>query len=208
MNLISESDGLDQRNANRNRHDFQLLHQIIDILGQFENNYNKKFNFTKMAKCLRIPNSKIDEIIDLLLNFQNLFESVFKNHHIKKIRLKNQIYLTLEKKAEDVINTKTEEPKTVAISSDHLKLFNDIIYVFKFVNRGKGFDISEGETELLDNLKELKNAHPYLFEGNGVTYPTKLGLKLGDLIISYNKCNRHIKNLTIDNYTFMVEEHG
>ena len=80
--------------------------------------------------------------------------------------------------------------------------------MFKFVNRGKGFDISEGETELLDNLKELKDTHPYLFEGNGITYPTKLGLQLGDLIISYNKCNRHIKNLTIDNYTFTVEEHG
>ncbi len=208
MTSISESDGFDNNNIIRNRQDFQLLHQIIDILGQFENNYNKKFNFTKMAKCLRIPNSKTDGIIDLLLNFQNLFESVFKNHHIKKTRLKNQIYLALEKKAEVVMNINIEEPKMVSISSDHLKLFNDIIYVFKFVNRGKGFDISEGETELLENLKELKNAHPYLFEGNGITYPTKLGLKLGDLIISYNKCNRHVKNLTIDNYTFTVEEHG
>ena len=208
MTSISESDGFDNNDIIQNQHNFQLLNQIIDILGQFENNYNKKFNFTKMAKCLRVPNSKTDEIIDLLLNFQNLFESVFKNYHIKKTRLKNQIYLTLEKKAEDVINTNTKEPKTVVISSEHLKLFNDIIYVFKFVNRGKGFDISKGETELLDNLKVLKDTHPYLFEGNGITYPTKLGLQLGDLIISYNKCNRHIKNLTIDNYTFTVEEHG
>ncbi len=208
MTSISESDGLDNNTIKQNRYDFQLLNQIIDILGQFENNYNKKFNFTKMAKCLRVPNSKIEDVIDLLLNFQNLFESVFKNYRIKKSRLNNQIYLTVENKSKNIITANIKEPKIISISNDHLKLFNDIIYVFKFVNRGKGFDISEGETELLENLKELKNAHPYLFEGNGITYPTKLGLQLGDLIISYNKCNRHVKNLTIDNYTFTLEEHG
>ncbi len=69
MTSISDIDGLDQRNVKRNLHNLQLLNQIIDILGQFENNYNKKFNFSKMAQCLRIPNSEIDEIIDLLLNF-------------------------------------------------------------------------------------------------------------------------------------------
>ncbi len=208
MTSISDSDGLDQCSVKQNRYNFQLLNQIIDILGQFENNYNKKFNFTKMAKCLRIPSSKIDVMIDLFLNFQHLFESVFKNHRIKKSRLSNQIYLTVENKTENLITDNTEEPKTISISSEHIKLFNDIIYVFKFVNRGKGFDISEGETELLDNLKELKSVHPYLFEGNGITYPTKLGLQLGDLIISYNKCSQEIKNLTIGNYTFMVKDKG
>ncbi len=64
MTSISESDGLDNSNITQDRYDFQLLKQIIDIIRQFENNYNKKFNFTKMAKCLRIPNLKIDEIID------------------------------------------------------------------------------------------------------------------------------------------------
>ena len=64
MTSISESDSLDNSNSRRNRYDFKLLLKIIDTLGQFENNYNKKFNFTKMAKCLRIPNLKIDEIID------------------------------------------------------------------------------------------------------------------------------------------------
>ncbi|KKK72608.1 hypothetical protein LCGC14_2902160 [marine sediment metagenome] len=208
MTSISESDSLDNSNSRRNRYDFKLLLKIIDTLGQFENNYNKKFNFSKMAQCLRIPNSEIDEIIDLLLNFQNLFESVFNNHRIKKSRLNNQIYLTVDEKDEEIVAINDIEPKKISISSEHLKLFNDIIYVFKFVNRGKGFDISDGKTELLDNLKELKNTHPYLFEGNGITYPTKLGIELGDLIISYNKSNRHIKNLTIGNYTFMVEEDG
>jgi len=75
----------------------------------------------------------------LLLNFQNLFESVFNKYHIKKTRLKNQIYFTVEKKDEEIIEINDIDPKTVYISSDHLKLFNDIIYVFKFVNRGKGF---------------------------------------------------------------------
>jgi len=91
-----------------------------------------------------------------------------------------------------------------------LKLFNDIIYVFKFVKRGKGFDIYQNGSELLVNLKQLKVEHPYLFEskGNGIIYPSELGLNLGELIISYNKSNREIKKLTVDNFTFIVEKDG
>ena len=33
MTSISESNGLDNSNITRYRYDFQLLHQIIDILG-------------------------------------------------------------------------------------------------------------------------------------------------------------------------------
>lgn len=208
MTSISELNSLNNNRINQIQFDFQLLYQIIDILGQFENNYNKRFNFSKMAKCLKIPNLKTDDIIELLLTFQDLFESVFKKHHIKKTILNNQIYLTVKKKEEHSFVSNIEVPKTIKISNEHFKLFNDIIYIFKYVNRGKGFDVSKNETELIENLKELKSEHPYLFYGNGVTYPTKLGLELGELIISYSKSSQNIKNLTIGNYTFVVDKNG
>ena len=50
MTSISELDGLNNLNIKENQRDLQLLEQIINILGQFENNYNKKFNFNKMSK--------------------------------------------------------------------------------------------------------------------------------------------------------------
>jgi hypothetical protein len=86
-------------------------------------------------------------------------------------------------------------------------LINDIVYTFKFVKRGKGFDIAKNCSALISNLKKVKSEHPYLFEshGNGAIYPSKLGLKLGELIISYNKSNKDIKTIEIDNYTFIIK---
>ncbi|KKL94391.1 hypothetical protein LCGC14_1865120 [marine sediment metagenome] len=53
MTFTLDSDGLDQRKVKRNRQNLQLLNQIIDILGQFENNYNKKFNFSKIGTVFK-----------------------------------------------------------------------------------------------------------------------------------------------------------
>jgi len=156
---------------------------------------------------LKIPNSEVDGIIELLLNFQEKFEDVFSKYHIKKYRADNQIYLITERKNQ---LDSLEIPATIKITPSHLKLLNDVIYIFKHVKIGKGFDISKNGSELLTNLKELNNTHPYFFisKGNGLIYPSELGLKLGELIISYNKGNKEVKTLSIENHTFKVINNG
>lgn len=206
MALTSNSDTHKDKGKIAHQKTIQLLNQIINYLAEFENHYGKKFNVSKLAKLLRLSNAEISEIISLLLNFQEIFDSVFKNYKLKKMRAGNQLYLISKKKK----GIKPEIPDIVSISTSHLKLFNDIIYVFKFVKRGKGFDVYQSGSELLVNLKKLKAEHPYLFEskGNGLIYPSELGLKLGELIISYNKSNKEIKKLTVNNCTFIVEKDG
>ena len=51
----------------------------------------------------------------------------------------------------------------------------------------------------------MNETHPYLFYQNagGLIYPTELGLQLGNLIHSYNKSNKKIKNLVIENTTIV-----
>ncbi|MFX1593771.1 MAG: hypothetical protein ACFFCL_13845 [Promethearchaeota archaeon] len=171
-------------------------------MGKYSENYDKNLNFTKLIKKLKIPTSEIDEFVSLILKFQELFEHVFGDYYIKERTMKNQVYLIIEKKI------KNNAPRIINISASHLKLFNDIIYTFKFIKRGKGFDITKKGSDLSTNLKKIRNSHPILFEshGNGVIYPSELGLKLGELIISYNKSNKEIKNILIENYTFIVEE--
>ena len=209
MTLTSSSSNSEKKSKVAHQNTIQLLHQIINYLAEFEHHYGKKFNVSKLAKLLRLSNAEIEEIISLLLSFQEIFESVFKDYHLKKVRTGNQLYLIAIK---NEINTseKIEIPGMVRFSTSHIKLFNDIIYVFKFVKRGKGFDLAQNGSELLANLKQLKTEHPYLFEskGNGIIYPSELGLKLGELIISYNKSNKEIKELTVDNCTFKVEKNG
>lgn len=187
----------------------QLLNQIIDILGKFQENYSKNLNFSKLMKHLNIPNSEIDEIIYLLLNFQEKFEDVFNKYKLKKIRTNNQIYLITERREKNIIEH-LEAPGIISITSSHLQVFNDIIYAFKFIKRGKGFDVSNNGTGFLRNIKEVRRAHPYLFEskGNGMIYPSELGLKLGELVLSYNKSNKKIEHLTVENHEFVVKEDG
>ena len=200
--MTSALDSCDNKLLHRNT--IHLLNRIIDVLSKYKENYGKKLNFTKLIQQLRIPNSEIDDFLSIILNFQETFEKVFKDYRLKKERKNNQVYLTIER------DYKIKPPNSIKISASHIKLLNDIIYTFKFVKRGKGFDINKNGTELLANLKKLKNKHPYLFEshGDGVIYPSELGLKFGDLIISYNKSNKVINNIQIENCTFIVEEDG
>jgi len=207
MTVSADTSNTNQYNREQFRKILRVLNQIIDSIGKFDNHYDKRFNFSKLVNILKIPNSEVDGIIELLLNFQEKFEDVFNKYHIKKYRVNNQIYLITERK--DQFES-LQIPATIKISPSHLKLLNDLIYVFKHVKRGKGFDIGNNGSELLTNLKELNNTHPYLFisKGNGLIYPSELGLKLGELVISYNKSNKEVKTLSIENHTFTVINDG
>ena len=79
---ISSSD------SNKNLHSFEFvlkkLHQIINALGEFKNHYDKKLNFGKLIKYLKIPNTEVDNLIYLILSFQERFDGVFGECGLKK----------------------------------------------------------------------------------------------------------------------------
>ena len=189
----------------------QIINQIIDVIGGFEDNYDKKLNFSKLGNLLKISPSEIEEIIYLLLNFQERFEITFRNYHIKKKRENSQVYLITERNQAN--NPKDLHiPNVIEIDAFQFKLFNDIIYAFKFVKRGMGFDIVKNGTgtDLSTNIKKLLIKHPYFFElkENGLVYPSHFGLKLGDIILSYNKGNKEFKEIKIENHTILVVDNG
>ena len=196
-------------NTTQFRKILQTINQIIDIIGGFGDNYDKKLNFSKLARLLKISPSEIDDVIYLLLNFQEKFEITFRNYHLKKKRENSQVYLIAERN--QAYNLKELHiPNVIEIDTFQLKLFNDIIYTFKFIKRGKGFDIVKNGTNLSTNLKALLIKHPYFFElkENGLIYPSHFGLKLGNIILSYNKGNKEFKKIIIENHTIMVVNDG
>jgi len=182
----------------------QIIDQIINILNEFQGKYHKKFNFSKLIQYLNIPESESYELLNLIFRFQDLFESVFKEYQIRSRRERNTIYLITKRKDEYLT------PVHIQLSNRHTEFFNDVIYTFKSINRGKGFEIKNTNAEFLNKLRQLRSKHPYLFQsnGNGLIYPSKLGLDLGNLIISYNKSNQKIDTFKVNNYVFEVVNEG
>jgi hypothetical protein len=207
MTSASETSGSHHLNKEQFHKILRILNQIVDYLGKFEDHYEKKFNFSKLAQLLNIPNSEVDEIIYLLLNFQEKFENVFRKYQLQKYRTNNKVYLITEKRHEF---TTQNIPDPIEISSSNIALLNDIIYVFKHIKRGKGFDVVRNGSELLGKVKQLKHKHPYFFisNGNSLVYPSELGSKLGEIIISYNKSNKQLEKVMIDDHTITVVQDG
>jgi hypothetical protein len=189
---------------NKNSKFVSVITRVMKILEKFANNYEKRLNFTKLARLLNLNPSEVDEIIKLILSFQELFTKTFTTYVVKKKIVDNQIFLITEpKKSSQFII-----PKKIKLSSDNFNLLSDIIYMFKFVKRGKGFNVAVNGTELLSNIKELWNYHPYFFEvnENGLMYPSEFGLNLGELILSYKKSGRVIELIPLDNHIILVEK--
>jgi len=180
----------------------QVLHQILDVLSKFAENYDKKLNFSKFASYLKLNSSEVEEIIFLLLNFQELYENTFRHYSLKKKINNSQVYLITEKSRK--LNG---IPNKIRMSQSHINQFNDIIYFFKHVKRGKGFDVQTNGTDLLKNVKELCDFYPYCFQEqqNGLVYPSKFGLKLGELLLSYKKSNKNIKKIDIEETQIIVD---
>ena len=177
------------------------LHQIIDVLEKFSTNYEKRLNFEKLTQHLKLNSSEADDILSILLDFQDLFHHTLKGYYLQKKIVNNQLYLIPEK--EDALSP---IPKKIRINKAHINLLNDIIYLFKFVKKGKGFDVDTNGTDLLSNIKELCDYYPFLFQHqNGFLYPSEFGLKVGELLLSYKKSNRTIDVLQLGDCEVRVE---
>ena len=70
MTLSSDNNHYDVKHF---RKVLQIINQIINVIAGFGDNYDKKLNFTKLARLLKISPSEIDDLIYLLLNFDFLF---------------------------------------------------------------------------------------------------------------------------------------
>ena len=177
-----------------------ILNHIIKALEGFENNYDKKFNFSKLITQLEIYPSLMDEIIYLLLDFQELFCTTFKNYHLTKQITDKTVFFITEKNKEQIIL-----PTKILIRKTHLRIFNDIVYVFRFIKRGKGFNIETNGSDLLKKVKELREYYPYFFSiHDNLIYLSPLGLELGELLLSYNKSNKEVEAFSLKQYFIEV----
>jgi len=69
---------------NKNRKFVSVITRVVKILEKFTNNYKKRLNFTKLTHYLNLESSEVDEIITLILTFQELFTGTFNTYIMKK----------------------------------------------------------------------------------------------------------------------------
>ncbi len=196
-----------------NSQDFlRKLHQIVSALGAFKNHYHKKLNFNKLVKFLKLEGVDKDELLYLILKFQEQFNEVFKDHILERKIINGQTYIVSEKKLHTYKEKILLIPDTVRLCERESNILSDVTYLFQYVRRGKGFDLEkdtttleEKSTELLKSVRLLRQEHPYFFVKNGssLIYPSQIALELGNMIQAYNKSNKRLNTITLHKCTFL-----
>jgi hypothetical protein len=181
------------------------LHKLISALEKFQTRKKSMFSLDKMATFLELSEEELDEILELVFQFQKLFNSVFEDFYLFKKWKNNKTYIVLKLKSE-VKNISSNEPKEIEINKEQIKVLNDIVYYFQHIKIGSGFDIKHNTTELSRKVSELKRSHPFFFEyrGNGLVYPSKLAVELGKNISFHNKSKKLINKLEIEDYLIQI----
>ncbi len=170
-----------------------LLNQVIAAIGEFKNKYDKKFNFTGLIKHLNLPETETEGILSLILNFQEIFEDVFKNHRLERKNVGGKVYfIAIEKE--------------LRLTEEQARQISDIVYMFKRIKKGEGFDLNLNNSKLITNIKILRKQHSCLFKSNGSNkaYPSELCQKMGDTLLSCYKFNKKVESFTINNYRIVV----
>ena len=181
------------------------LHQIVSALEKFQTRKNSLFSLDKLANYLALSERDLEEMLELVFRFQNLFNSVISDFILCKKWRNNTSYLILKPKS-DVTYQNLSDLKEVEIHQTQLNLLSDVIYYFQHVKIGKGFNIIRNKTELSKKVKQLNRSHPYFFEhrGNGLIYPSKLAVEAGRLIQSYNRSKKTISKLQIEDFIIQI----
>ena len=182
---------------------FTVLNNMLKALEAFDGNYHKKLNYEKLVEYLKLSDQDANNALTLIFKFQKVFKTTFKHHQIQRKIVNGAIYLIADKD-----NTCPLIPKQIHMTHSSAQLLSDVTYTFKHVNRGKGFNLKFTNTELLKNIKTLKATYPYLFmeNGNNLTYPSEMGLLLGETILSYSKTHKKLTDIELNNSLITFEE--
>ena len=184
---------------------FNQLHQIVSALEKFQTRKNSLFSLDKLANYLNLSERDLEEVLELVFRFQNLFNSVISNFVLRKKWRDDKYYLILKPKSE-VSNQDLFDMKEVEINQTQMNLLSDVIYYFQHVKIGKGFNVNRNTTELSKKVKQFNRTHPFFFEhrGNGLIYPSKLAVEAGMIIQSYHRSKKTISRLQIEDFIIQI----
>ena len=192
------------------------FYKIFDALAEFRGHYDKKFNVSKLFEYLELSKADSNQVIDLIFKIQDVFKTVLYEYDLERKTINNVNYLIAKKTTNNLANWIKKDvevqkiPKEIEINKIDVDIINDMVYMFKFVKRGKGFNLDSGNTKLLEKLKKLYLEYPYFFQknGNDSYYPSQLSQKLGDLIFTYKKNNKKMEEFQVEDCKIKIKNDG
>jgi len=179
------------------------VYDLLIALKPLKSRPNQQLNMTRFGACYNLSSEQTKTLIDLVLQFQSFFFDGSERFFIQSRWKNGALYLSLVSENEF---KKQSNDKEIYLSSRHANTLLDLTYVYQCVKIGKGFDSNLVKSDLCQKAKKLYAHHPYLItqKGNGILYPTSLGIQLGEQLRIYSKLNRKVTIIDIDDYVIHV----
>jgi len=179
--------------------------KILQALSGFKGRHQMKFNFKELCRQLECPNhrtiseDKVLEITEILISAQELFDTVLVDHFLTVEKSNGTIYFKLKKKPREFMMVHE-------ISAENVKILRDAVYIYQQANRGKSFDLQDGNKKIVQKITQLKEDHPVFFDdkSNGKAYLSPVALELGRRLIAYNRMNKEVDSITINKNIFRI----
>lgn len=180
------------------------VHDLISALKPLKTHPNRQLNIARFGARYNLSNEILTALLDLVLQFQTLILDDLEGFRIQPQWKNGMAYLNLIPLTTK--NHKQNDFKTINLSLKEANIILDLTYVYQHVKIGKGFDPKLIHSDLCQKSKFLHKNHPYLMEknGNGLLYPTPLAIQLGTKLRIYNKLNRRINLLRIEDYIIHI----
>lgn len=179
------------------------LKNLIIALKKFHKDSIKSFNFSNLETQWDISSEDAESLMDLILQFQDLFLNSFAGYQLEKRWMNGKKYLTVWPRNENLCPGETKE---VWMSQEEANDLSDIVLYFQGVKIGKGFDIKIANSHLTKKVVRLYKSHPYFFDssGNYLLYPSPLAIRLGMEISMFKKTNRALSHLSLCEYEIYI----
>jgi len=179
------------------------LKNLIIALKKFHKGSIKSFNFSNLEAQWDISSEDAESLMDLILQFQDLFLNSFAGYQLEKRWMNGKKYLTVWPRNENLCPGETKE---VWMSQEEANDLSDIVLYFQGVKIGKGFDIKIANSHLTKKVVRLYKSHPYFFDssGNYLLYPSPLAIRLGMEISMFKKTNRALSHLSLCEYEIYI----
>lgn len=190
--------------ADLDKRSIEILGQVVIALKSFQGKYDKKFNFSKLSRYFQLSESDVHYLATFLINFQDEFKeftNIFKEHELSIKHENGNLYITAKRKKDEI-------PELIKVKKEHSGWLSDLIYTFQHVKKGKGFNLTNKNMEIMKKINILLREHPYFFEKNGsnMIYPSRLGSELGNAILSCKKLNKELETIKIQEHEIRVEK--
>lgn len=179
--------------------------KIIKALSGFKGKHHMKFNFKELCRQLECPDhrtiseGKVLQIIEILMSGQNLFDTVLVDHFLTMEKSNGTIYLRLKKKPREFMAVHE-------VSANNAKKLRDVVYIYQQANRGKYFDLQDGNKKMVQKITQLKEEHPVFFDArsNGKAYLSPIAVELGKKLLAYDRMNKKVDSITIKKHIFRI----